>query len=50
MNENKEPKRRTIMVNEAYELLFGDRMRNAVHKKKKKKIIKKKEENSFITH
>ena len=49
MNENKESKRRAIMVNEAYELLFGDRMRNAVHKKKKKKIIKKKEENSFIT-
>jgi hypothetical protein len=39
MNEDKELKRKDLMENDAYELLFGDRMKRTIHKKKKKKII-----------
>ena len=39
MNEDKELKRKDLMENDAYELLFGDRMKRTIHKKKKRKII-----------
>ena len=45
MDDNKEKYQKDILVNPAYEILFGGLKNENVHKKKKKKLNQKKKKN-----